>query len=91
MGPMPVITSTLARQLSQVAHVPTWTLADRLLKARTNAGMGQVELAQITGLSRQTVSNYERGIVTPRRSGVELWALATGVPLGWLLTGEEPE
>jgi transcriptional regulator with XRE-family HTH domain len=53
--------------------------------------MGQVELAQITGLSRQTVSNYERGIVTPRRSGVTLWALATGVPLGWLLTGEEPE
>lgn len=86
MGPMPVITSVLAQQLAQV---PEWTLADRLLKARTSAGMGQAELAKITGLSRQTVSNYERGIVTPRRSGVTLWALATGVPLGWLLTGED--
>lgn len=88
MAAMPVLRSTLARQ---VVQVPEWTIADRLHKARTAAGLEQTELAQITGLARQTVSNYERGAVTPRLSGVNLWALATGVPVGWLLTGEDPE
>lgn len=83
---MPVLRTAIASQLVQV---PEWTVADRLLKARTSAGLEQAELAAITGLSRQTISNYERGAVTPRRSGVNLWALATGVPVSWILTGED--
>lgn len=68
--------------------IPQWTLADRLQKARATAGLDQTELARRAGLSRQTVSNYERGTVTPRRSGLIVWALATGVPLEWLVSGE---
>lgn len=72
------------------SRVPEWTLGDRLRKARESAGLEQAELAMITGLARQTVSNYERDAVHPRATGVRLWALATGVPVVWLESGEAP-
>lgn len=71
------------------ARVPEWTLADRLRKAREFAGMEQTELALVTGLSRQTISNYERATVRPRRAGLRAWSWATGVPLHWLETGQD--
>ena len=58
--------------------------------ARTYAGMEQTDLADMTGLSRRTIGNYERGAVTPRRAGLIAVSLATGVDLGWLETGETP-
>ena len=62
-------------------------IADRLRAAREDAGMDQRAFAERTGLSRATISNYERGIHKPRRPQLVVWALATGFSLGWLETG----
>ena len=71
-------------------RVPAWTVSDRLRKAREYAGLEQRQLAERSGLSRQTVSNAERGVVTPQRTTMRLWAEVTGVPLSWLVDGVEP-
>lgn len=70
-------------------EVPSWTIFDRLRKARESAGLEQDVLAVDLGVSRNTVSNYERGKVSPRRPVMIAWALRTGVPLDWLLHGTE--
>lgn len=71
-------------------HIPEWTLADRLKKAREDADLKQAELALMLGVSRATVSNGETGANRPMPIVLRGWAEATGVPLGWLLTGEVP-
>lgn len=76
--------------IQPAAGVPQWTLGDRLRKARESAGLEQTELAQSLGASRKTIGNAERGQHQPRRSLVMAWALATNVPVRWLMTGESP-
>ena len=71
--------------------IPEWTVSDRLRKAREFAGIDQFELARRAGLGRNTISNYERGAVTPRRANMLAWAMATGVPIAWLENGETPQ
>lgn len=70
--------------------VPEFNKADRLRKSREYAGLEQAELAERIGVSRNTVSNAERGVNSPRRIMVRQWALATGVPLLWIETGRTP-
>ena len=77
--------------LGQPGQIPAWTVADRLRKAREAAGYDMGGLADVTGLSRNTIGNYEGGKVKPRRSGMIVWAMATGVPLSWIETGAETE
>lgn len=67
-----------------------WTMQDRLRKAREIAEIDQIALAEDMGVSRQTVSNYERGLVKPRRIVLKAWALRTGAPMEWLQTGRWP-
>ncbi len=69
-------------------RVPTWTINDRLRKARESAGLEQTELARVAGISRATISATENGH-RPSRSTVRLWAMATGVPVGWIEQGDE--
>ncbi|OZF47677.1 helix-turn-helix transcriptional regulator [Rhodococcus sp. 14-2470-1a] len=69
-------------------RVPEILPKHRLRIARDNAGLEQNELADIIGISRQSVSNAESGKSTPRKVVFNAWALATGVPVQWLLTGE---
>ena len=64
--------------------VPEFTVGDYLRKAREHAGLDQLELAADLGVSRQTVTNYEKGYVTPRKSTVMAWAMRTGVPVEWI-------
>jgi transcriptional regulator with XRE-family HTH domain len=73
-----------------IVRVPTWTIGDLLRKAREHAGLEQMELAEELGISRATVSNYERGHVRPRKAVVMAWAMRTGVPVAWLQTGGNP-
>ena len=61
---------------------------DRLRAAREEAGIGQREFEKVTGLSRATISNYERGVYPPKRSALIVWAMATGFSVKWLETGE---
>jgi transcriptional regulator with XRE-family HTH domain len=65
-------------------EAPAWTLTDRLRKAREYRGLEQAELADLMGVSRRTVVNYEAGRTTPRRPQLIAWAFATGVALDWL-------
>ncbi len=70
--------------------VPTFTIADRLRKAREIAGYDQEEMAAASGISRGTITNAETGRSAPHRSTLALWSAATGVSLAWLETGEAP-
>lgn len=71
---------------SQPNPIPEWTVADRLRKVRESAGYSQSELADLTGISRRTISNYEQG--SPwKRTAVMAWAMATGYPYSWIVTG----
>lgn len=82
---------TTAHGTTTSGTVPQWTLADRLRKAREHTGLEQQEFGELIGVSRATVSNYERGITTNiRRPMLLAWSLGTGVPLQWLSDGTEP-
>lgn len=70
--------------------VPEFTVGDRLRKAREVSGMDQGQLAEAMGVSRRTVSNNESGHVKPRVIVIRAWAMATGVSVDWIETGEAP-
>ncbi|WP_460836598.1 helix-turn-helix domain-containing protein [Nocardioides marmoraquaticus] len=71
--------------------VPEFTLGDRLRKAREHAGYEQGPFAALLGVSRGTVSNYERELGTrgPKPIVLDQWAAKTGVSLQWLTTGHD--
>lgn len=75
---------------TQAGQTPEWTIADRLRKARELTGMKQNEFADEIGISRGTVSNYERGLGPFKRPYLLAWALGAGVPLEWLTNTESP-
>jgi transcriptional regulator with XRE-family HTH domain len=85
-----VQTGTIGHMTEQPAgRIPVFTMGDRLRKAREVVGLDQSEFAEQLGVSRGTVSNYERSSTENRKPIViRAWALATGVPLEWLQTGE---
>lgn len=79
--------------------IPALDLPARLVLARMAAGLNQSELAKAIGVSRATVSLYERidaeGMAASvkaniRRGTVMAWAMATGVDANWLMTGTGP-
>ncbi|MGK9146655.1 helix-turn-helix domain-containing protein [Plantibacter flavus] len=65
----------------------TYTLAVRLRKSRILANLEQAELAEMLGISRGSVSNYETGKSEPIASMFVRWAQLTDVPLEWLAEG----
>jgi transcriptional regulator with XRE-family HTH domain len=67
---------------------PGWPLTDRLRRAREFGGFDQAQLAAELGVSKNTISNYERGFTRPRRPMLLAWAMATGVALTWLETDD---
>lgn len=70
-------------------HTPTWTLGNRLAKARDDAGLTTYQLADLLGVSRTTVTNWENdtGKLPPKRYAIEAWARACNVEVCWLETG----
>lgn len=70
--------------------VPPIEIRHRLRIAREFVGMDQAELALRMGVVRSTISNAEQGKGAPQRTTLNLWALACGVPVSWILTGDEP-
>ena len=70
--------------------IPEWTLGDRLRKAREETGLDQGQFADEIGISRNSVSNAETGATRPIKVTLKAWALRTGVPVEWLLTGVVP-
>jgi transcriptional regulator with XRE-family HTH domain len=80
----------MSTELMGAGYVPVWSFGDRLRKAREMVNLDQTALARDLGVSRQTISNAERGEKSPRRSLVMAWAMRTRVSLLWLETGEAP-
>jgi transcriptional regulator with XRE-family HTH domain len=75
---------------------PQFTIGWRLRLARTQLGpeMDAARFADLIGVSRGTVTNYELE-KTPadkmRAIVLNAWALATGVDVDWIRTGELPQ
>lgn len=63
------------------------TLPERIMVARLRAKLEQTEVAARTGLSRVSISNYERGATKPQPTAFPLLAAALGVPVEWLRGG----
>lgn len=66
--------------------IPEWTLADRLAKSRSLAGMEQADIARLLEVSPASVSKWERGY-NVRPIFVRAWATYTGVDFEWLRSG----
>ncbi len=64
--------------------IPQWTLGDRMGKALDHAGIGMQEMADYLGVSRNSVSNWVHGRITPSRQTLLLWSMRTGVDLDWI-------
>lgn len=73
---------------SSAGDIPQFTIGDRLRKARKHAGLDIDQMAELLGFSDKTVRNYENEATPIKRASISAWALATGVPFEWLLTGE---
>lgn len=71
--------------------IPTWTIGDRMHKARRSSQIGSAEMADRIGATRATVSNYENGRTAPPVKVIQRWSEATGVPITWLIDGDDPE
>lgn len=73
-------------------RIPAFSVGDRLRKAREKTGLDQEAFAAELGISRGTVSNYERAATAAglKRPYLMAWALRADVPMVWLLTGKVP-
>lgn len=71
------------------AEIPDWTIAERLYVARTIRGFEMQQLADIIGISRDTVRNYENRFYSRKRSPLTIraWARACDVDEPWLEHG----
>lgn len=61
------------------------TFEDRFRQIRGDKN--QVEFAQLVGITKQKVSNYENGIVKPTFEVLYLLAVNLHINLNWLITG----
>lgn len=70
-------------------RIPAFSVGDRLRKAREKTGLDQQGFAQEVGISRGTVSTYERAATTDglKRPYIAAWAMRADVPVEWILTG----
>ena len=71
-------------------RVPDFEMRHRLQLARESAGLRRDELAARMEVSRNSIINAETGRTTPRKLMLNAWALACGVPVSWIITGEPP-
>lgn len=75
---------------TQRGVIPILSDAQRLAVAREYVGLTQAELAERLGVTTATVQRAESGKTKPRRTTFMSWAMATGIDLHWLETGETP-
>lgn len=65
------------------------TLGERIVHYRKRQGLSQEQLSQRLGVSRQSVSKWERDESLPEADKLPLLAKTLGVSLDTLLSGEE--
>ena len=68
-------------------RTPTWTLGDRLRKAREQAALSVADMAEKLGVHRNTVTNYERDHDAKGAPAeiVAEWARITETDVAWLI------
>ena len=76
--------------ITETNAIPEWTRGDRLRKARQMTGLTTRDFAEHVGVSQKTITDAENDKRATRKLLLNAWALATGVPVGWLETGEAP-
>lgn len=69
--------------------IPELSAGLRLEIARRTVAASQRDFAKLIGVSQNTVQRAESG-QPMKRTTVLAWAMATGVDLQWLETGEAP-
>lgn len=67
--------------------VPPETIGDRIRRARKAKGFSQHELAEMSGISRQSIGNWESGLADPRVESFPPLADVLNVPPEWLAWG----
>ena len=64
---------------------------EKIMTARKKAGMSQIDLADVMGVSRQSVSKWETGEANPEITKLKQLADALNVSVDWLLSEEDTE
>ena len=82
----------LVSQSTETGHLDAlgWDQVDRLNKAVRVSGLTVSRLADALGVHRNTIGNYLSGRTQADKRTLMAWALATGVPYGWLTDGKTP-
>ena len=62
-------------------------LSERIKVARVNAGLSQTALGKLMGVSKQTVSSWERGIAPPLITNLLKFSALMGIDIRDLLSG----
>ncbi len=65
-------------------------LSERLAALAKSLGKEDQELAQLGGISKETLSGYKSGRAQPRFGALLEWCKNTGVNANWLLLGQGP-
>lgn len=81
---------TTTQRMETASPSPSWvTLGDRITKARKIAGLDVIELAEKSGIHRNSLSKYEndRG-KPPRPYMLKAIAVACKVSYDWLASGQ---
>lgn len=55
------------------------TFGERLKKAREQAGINQIELAERMGITQASISQYEKGLRIPTPKNIEKFTVVLGV------------
>jgi transcriptional regulator with XRE-family HTH domain len=65
-----------------------FTKGDRMKRSIKVAGLSRGEMAEYLGVEPTTVSTWMNDRIEPSTQTLRLWALRTGAPYEWLVTGE---
>lgn len=84
------VMSTTQPSRSETQSPWHFELRHRLALTLEVSGMSVQEMADHLGVSANTVGNYTSGRTAPKRPVLVMWAMRTGAPLEWILTGEDP-
>lgn len=69
--------------------IPEFDKADRLKKAVGVSNIPVLEMAEYLGVRPETLSRYLNGKADAPLAIVRLIALRTGVPVNWIMTGDD--
>lgn len=72
---------------ANLGHI-TSGIAARFEQARREAGLSQIQVARVVGVTQSLVSDWEKGISSPRADQLVMIAGKLGRDAAWILTGE---